>query len=169
MTRPERQLKRARGVRRELLLRALLKGETDLEALASHLELNLVELATIYGEARTAGALAGLRRLADVQTQLMVSRYRLTAAAKLIALANQDDDAELARKACGDLLKLDLISSEAIANADDSMPIGIDEQSVLDALRRLGQEEEPLPTSEVDAADDETARAGDSSLSEEEK
>lgn len=58
--------------------------------------------------------LSGLCMLADFQTQILLSRYRSVAAGKLLRLANGEAEAagkggsDVARRACVDLLRLDL-------------------------------------------------------------
>jgi hypothetical protein len=78
-----------------------------------------------------------------MQTQLILSRYRLSAAAKLLELAQ--GDGELARKACVDLLRLELLPA---ASHDTTQTPAVDPQHVMNALERLG-------------ADDETQQGGD--------
>ena len=133
-----RKNKRERAV--EQLLSRVYEAEEDPRAMADSLGLSLRELAAWADRPGNAAVLGGLRRLGDTQTQLILSRYRRTAAAKLLALANQEDDAELARKACVDLLKLELIPADAAPREGDEPDEPIDEASVIGALEAIGRE-----------------------------
>ena len=126
------------------LLPLLYAAESDLAELAEQLGLSLEELAMLAGRADTVRELLGLRRLADVRTQLLLSRYRTHAAARLVGLASQDDDDELARKACVDLLKLDLldrIDETTLADAPADPLTDLDAKAILTALRELAEGE----------------------------
>jgi len=125
------------------LLPLLYAAESDLADLAEQLGLSLGELALLGGRADTVRELLGLRRLADVRTQLLLSRYRTHAAARLVGLANQNEDDELARKACVDLLKLDLLDKLDESSLDDppAAPLAdFDPEAILAALRDLAEE-----------------------------
>lgn len=124
---------------REALLRAVYEAERDPRGVAEAFGLTLEELAQWAGRERTMRALRGLRLVADMQTQLILSRYRLTAAAKLVQLAGQDDSGELARKACVDLLKTELSFPGTDATADGEGG-EVDEAKVLAVLRELGEQ-----------------------------
>jgi transposase-like protein len=92
------------------LIRDVFNASHDVVALAEAHGLSPNELAQWITEPDNQHCLSGLCVLADLQTQLMLSRYRLVAVTKLIQQATQQEDvtAEQARKACADLLKLDL-------------------------------------------------------------
>jgi len=96
--------------RQAALIRDIFNANHDVVALADAHSLTASELAEWIGEAGNQRCLSGLCVLADLQTQLMLSRYRLVAVTKLIRQATQQEEvsAEQARKACADLLKLDL-------------------------------------------------------------
>ncbi|MEX0652666.1 MAG: hypothetical protein WD534_03545 [Phycisphaeraceae bacterium] len=99
------------GKRRAALLRDIFNAEHDVVGLAEAHGLTPERLATWAGESDNQACLAGLCVLADYQTQLLLSRYRLLAANRLIRLATQEEEgtgADVARRACVDLLKLDL-------------------------------------------------------------
>jgi hypothetical protein len=134
------------------LLRKVYEAREDPRELAESMGLSLAELAAWAGAPGTVAALKGLRALADMQTQLILSRYRLTAAAKLLALADQEDSGELARKACVDLLKLDLMPEASAGAASSASGAGsgasaeagggsqpADERRLLAALEALGR------------------------------
>jgi transposase-like protein len=92
------------------LIRDVFNASHDVVALAEAHGLSPNELSQWITEPDNKQCLSGLCVLADLQTQLMLSRYRLVAVTKLIQQATQQEDvsAEQARKACADLLKLDL-------------------------------------------------------------
>lgn len=102
--------------RRQALIRDIFNAEHDVVALAQAHGLSPDDLAQWAQIAENRQCLTGLCALADIQTQLLLSRYRLLAASRLIRLATQDDaaaSADVARKACVDLLRLDLKRAEA--------------------------------------------------------
>ena len=93
------------------LLADLLADPRDPLALAEKHHLTLDQLARWIDEPRNHRTLAALCLLADFQVQLLLARYRLSAAGRLIALACDAEataSADVARRACVDLLKLDL-------------------------------------------------------------
>jgi hypothetical protein len=125
----------------------------DIEALAGSMKMTLEELAEWAAMQRTVRTLASLRDLAEMQSRLIVSRYRVTAAAKLAALAGQSDDAELARKAAVDLLKLE--AGEAVrgknrSTDEESSSEPIDQAAVLAALERLGNDDDSAKSGRAD-------------------
>ncbi|MEM1354450.1 MAG: hypothetical protein AAGC44_01990 [Planctomycetota bacterium] len=92
----------------EALLRDLVLADRDLLALAADHGLSLAELAEWSDRPGRSEAIVRLCRLADLQCQALLSRYRLIAASRLIAQAGNEDgtlSAEQVRKACVDLLK----------------------------------------------------------------
>ena len=107
--------------RRASLIRDIFNAEHDVVALAQAHNLSPDELAAWAQRTENQRCLGGLCVLADVQTQLLLSRYRLLAATRLIRLATQEEEsasAEVARKACVDLLRLDLKRADAGAGED---------------------------------------------------
>ncbi len=97
----------------DALLRDIFEARLDLAELGAVHGMSPGELATWIGVEANARALAGLCQLADLQTQLMLSRYRQVAVTELIKQATGGSDeapvsAEQARKACVDLLKAEL-------------------------------------------------------------
>ena len=97
----------------DALLRDIFEARLDLAELGAAHAMSPGELAAWIGVEANARALAGLCRLADLQTQLMLSRYRQVAVTELIKQAtggseDQPVGAEQSRKACVDLLKAEL-------------------------------------------------------------
>lgn len=87
----------------------LVSGRKDILALGVDHELSERMLAQWIQSPTNVQFLAGLIRLADMQTQLLISRYRSHAVSRLAAIvSDQDEKAETARRASVDLLKLDL-------------------------------------------------------------
>lgn len=108
------------------LLDDLASAEHDILSLAERHGLSLDGLVDWACRAETRRTVAGLCVLADAQTQLLLSRYRLVAATRLIGQATADPDTlspEQIRKACVDLLKTELSRAagleQPIADADD--------------------------------------------------
>lgn len=129
------------------VMHRLLEGESDVQALAKAVGVSVEKLAGWAERPEARRRLSGLRWLADMQAQMILSRYRVTAAARLVQLAGQQEDAELARKACVELLKADLAgragrdTGEPDRNAGDpadSAPSAKEQANVLKALEQLG-------------------------------
>lgn len=141
--------------RRESLIQDIFNAEHDVVALAHTHGLSPDELASWASSAENQQCLTGLCVLADIQTQLLLSRYRLLAATRLIRLATQEDEsasADVARKACVDLLRLDLKRAEA-KDANDEADEPTDDPGALRAML--------YGTAEAGADDDENANAGE--------
>lgn len=111
--------------RDKAIIADLLDARHDLANLAAAHKLTPADLATWASESATRRKLIGLCGLADMQTQLLLSRYRMVAASRLIQLATEDAQGDLARKACVDLLKLDLKPLDAMTDQpdDDANPL----------------------------------------------
>jgi len=121
------------------LIARMVDGEWSPNELAHHCGISLRELAQWVAEAQNITTLERLARLADLRAQMLVARYRATAAAQLIAMASADEPNELARKACVDLLKTDLDVFEHMQQRNTSdQPETPSEQAILDALEALG-------------------------------
>ncbi|QQE13639.1 hypothetical protein JD969_09315 [Planctomycetota bacterium] len=120
-------VKRIGKLKRRALIEDLVDAKHDLKELGERYNLQVDELAEWAGEGENARTLAGLCFLADMQTQLMLSRYRLLAADRLVRLATGDDgeaSAEVSRKACVDLLKMDLKRADGGGVVRDVMEDG---------------------------------------------
>ena len=121
--------------RRAALIRDILNAEHDLMGLGQTHQLTPDQLAQWIEQSDNRQCLLGLCLLADVQTQLLLSRYRLLAANRLIRLATHEDESikdDTARRACVDLLRLDL------KRVDGSFDFGepIDDEGNLPDLRK---------------------------------
>mgnify|MGYP001813774391 CR=1 FL=1 len=99
----------------------LARAEHDILSFAAAHDLSLDELVEWAGKPATRRTLAGLCVLADAQTQLLLSRYRLIAATRLIGQATSEDEnlsAEQVRKACMDLLKTELSRAASLDSSE---------------------------------------------------
>jgi transposase-like protein len=95
--------------RRRRMIHDLLDGQHDIAAFGRKHHLNISQLVDWIDEPDNQRVLRGMCVLADVQTQLLLSRYRSLAASRLIRLATEDEgSADVARRACVDLLKLEM-------------------------------------------------------------
>jgi len=107
----KRRYRRRRPVTKEMadrLVRLLCEAQTDVLELAEMEGLSFNRIAEWSNMSLTQATLLGMCRLNDVRAQLLVSRYRTLAAARLFELSKEDSGGETARKACVDLLKLTL-------------------------------------------------------------
>ncbi|MFG0329311.1 MAG: hypothetical protein ACF8PN_05365 [Phycisphaerales bacterium] len=135
---------RVTRARAERLLDAIYEANEDLAEVARSEGLTLRDLARWANEPVTAATLDGLCRLHDAKAQVLLSRYRTLAAAKLFELSGEPDASrEIVRKACVDLLKLSVIEPVASLLAatgggeDASAPELAFDLGVLDELRDL--------------------------------
>jgi hypothetical protein len=141
------------STRRERLYQALYDSQRDLGEVAKGEHMSLSHLADWANESDTIGALEGLCRLNDARAQMLVSRYRTLAAARLFELAKSDEGGELARRACVDLLKVSLEMGQADAAANGPGPTGLDDATArqlftLAGTSRAGDEDETPAGSE---------------------
>lgn len=104
--------------KRAALIRDLIHADLDLTTLHSKYGLSPDSLSQWVQDETNHRTLTGLCVLADIQTQLLLSRYRLIAAGNLIDMASNPHDGsksgqDTARRACVDLLKLELPRADA--------------------------------------------------------
>ncbi len=128
---------------RDALVFRVYRADEDLRQLADSLGINLQKLAKLAIDPKVACTLRGLRELAESQSQLILSRCRMTAAAKLVELAGQSEDGELARKASVDLLKLELLprSNTPVEPTSAASKPRVSQTKILEALERMGRDE----------------------------
>ncbi len=151
------------STRSERLMQALYEAQQDLDQLARQEKLTLTRLAGWANQPDTMAALDGLCRLNDVRAQLLVSRYRTLAAARLFELAKDEGAGELARKACVDLLKVCLIpltGSEGAGEASGAAPSVVDESTVRRLLGELGREAGEAPAASDSRAEGDAQPCG---------
>jgi len=121
------------------LITDILEAQQDPVSLAEDHGMRPDELAQWINEPTVLRCLKGLCLLADLQTQWMLSRYRVHAASRLIALATQEEKADVARRACVDLLKMELKRTEREGMDDDPADVAFESQ--LQALLSTGADE----------------------------
>jgi len=108
------KVKKMSKKRREELIADVFEARRDLSGLAAAHRMSPDDLANWIAEEENQRCLTGLCLLADLQTQLMLSRYRQVAVTELIKQASGEGSdetgasVEQSRKACVDLLKADL-------------------------------------------------------------
>ena len=121
----------------EGLVRDILHAEFDMVSLAKKYKLTPKRLSQWIREEDNHQTLRGLCMIADMQTQLLLSRYRLVAAGRLIKLATDDGGGDdVVRKSCVDLLKLDLKGAQEEKREEkDGAEIVEDEVEGMDSLR----------------------------------
>ncbi len=142
MTAP-RRLRRNSKALTEQLIQQLLEGARAPAEIATEVGMTLAELSDWARDDANARTLEGLARLADLRAQMLLSEYRATAAVRLIEIATDKEQVEPSRKACVDLLRADLGVFKPSDIADcDAPPPAPDERAILEALQRLGREEE---------------------------
>lgn len=127
------------------LLDDLASAEHDILSLAERHSLSLPALVDWACQAQTRRTVAGLCVLADAQTQLLLSRYRLVAATRLIGQATADAESlapEQVRKACVDLLRTELTRAADLDTAQDAADDAAFEQ-LIDAMNQPPDEDNP--------------------------
>lgn len=123
--------------KRSALIHDLIHADFDLTVIQSKYGLTPDALAQWIREEANHGVLVGLCTIADIQTQILLSRYRLYAAGKLYQLASQEKndskaEQDIARRACVDLLKADLKRADL-----DTEPAQHDQAPPDDGLQAL--------------------------------
>lgn len=96
--------------RRDLIADIVSALHGPIELSQTH-DLSLEDLALWVADPKNQRTLSGICVLSDLQAQVLLSRYRLHAAGRLIKLATEDSpevSRDVARRACVDLLKMDL-------------------------------------------------------------
>lgn len=100
---------RISGPRGRRIIRDMLDGQYDLPELARRHRVTLADLAAWIDDPANQSLIRGTCVLADVQTQLLLSRFRLLAASRLIRLATDEQgNADITRRSCVDLLRLEM-------------------------------------------------------------
>lgn len=138
--------------KRDELIADVFEARRDLSGLAEAHQLSPDALADWIAEEENQKCLAGLCLLADLQTQLMLSRYRQVAVTELIKQASSgasggasgggNDESgisvEQSRKACVDLLKADLKRAELGSSlAAASVSAADDERSAMQEVASI--------------------------------
>ncbi len=124
------------------LIQEVISAQHDPVSLGESLGMSPEELAGWVEEQEHQRVLNGLCLLADYQTRLLLCRYRRLAAGRLVRLATEESSDEksrdVARRACVDLLKMDLKPAEPAA-VSKAMPADSDEANKVqpESLRQL--------------------------------
>lgn len=163
--------------RRERMIRDIINAEHDLLALSEAHRLKPDVLAKWIEQPENQQCLLGLCQLADVQTQVLLSRYRMLAAGRLIRLATNEDGSvkdDVARRACVDLLRVDM-KRATVDPAGETLEQVEDDQA-LSAMRAMfygggesgddgGPSSPGLVDAVADCSDEGGAAADDEALS----
>ena len=130
--------------KRDELIADVFEARRDLAGLAEAHRMSPDALADWIAEEENQRCLAGLCLLADLQTQLMLSRYRQVAVTELIKQASSGGDEETgvsveqSRKACVDLLRADLKRAElGLTSASSSASAADDERTAMQEVASI--------------------------------
>ncbi len=134
------------NTKRVELINDLIHAKLDITELESRYGITPDDLSQWIREPDNYNCLAGLCVVADIQTQLLLNRFRASVATQLFELAMKPVDEtktslDISRRACVDLLKLDLPRADTnkqFANGDDQSS----SSQSLDMLRQLIQQPE---------------------------
>jgi hypothetical protein len=129
---------------RRRMIRELTGSQKDMLEIAKDFNLDEDDVADWATQPENLHTLSGLCTLADLQTQLLLSRYRLIAASRLISIATDQDGGEASRRACVDLLKLDLDRAKVVLEPP--------QEHISDSLRDLLYGDNNNNDNNVDAA-----------------
>lgn len=143
----------------ERLLASLHAG-SDLVRAAKSCGLTLRETARWSATREGAETIASLQSLAEARSSLVVSRAKADAARALVTLARDQEAKETARKACVDLLRLEVVSLGRDPVGDEGILDPDDERAWLTALERLGRTEAPPSADSRAAVPSDTFGAG---------
>lgn len=105
--------------KRSEMIRDIIEAQHDLTGLARAHDLSPDQMAAWIDEPANRRVLRGLCVLADLQTQVLLSRYRMLAVTRLIKLATSEGEGDIARRACVDLLRADLKRADGADEPED--------------------------------------------------
>jgi hypothetical protein len=137
---------------RDHILERIAQADNTPAQLAAELSIDLAELSRWILNPDNLRLVEGVARLSDVRAQMILSRYRATTAAHLIAIAAAADPSEISRKACVDLLTTDLevFTPDDTATTDRPTQPAPTEQTMLATLARLAEEADARNDEEYD-------------------
>ena len=121
--------RRMSAFRRAQMIRDIVEARHDLTALAAEYGLTPDQMAAWIDEPKNRRVLRGLCVLADLQAQVLLSRYRMLAVSRLIKLATSEGEGDVARRACVDLLRADMKRADGVEERET------EEASDVSALR----------------------------------
>jgi len=125
----------------EGIIKGLLDGTKSPMDIARAMDLHVETLAAHVSEPTMHRTISELVWLSEVRAQLLISHYRAMAAARLAMFAAEEEPSELTRRACVDLLKLDLDAIESIpvrASSPDDEPASV--RAALEQFARGGRD-----------------------------
>lgn len=126
---------KTRRKRDQALTADVLDGQLDLQALAIKHGLSLDELAKWVMNDDIFRSLTALCLLADFQTQFILSQHRVTAAVALVRMASgEGSDADLQRRACVDVLRMNMDRAKPEAESEAQAQA---ESTPVEAIRKL--------------------------------
>jgi hypothetical protein len=113
-----------------------------LSRLSETLDLTLDQVSRWIVEPANREQISNLVTLLDAQTQLLICQQRLLAVARLVEVARNAESPETVRRACSDLLRIRLIDPYREDKRPAKMPPPpvFDEETILEALERMGRE-----------------------------
>src|SRR5205085_582153 len=124
--------------RGEALLEAMLRPGMEIESLNELMGVGLGELARIAAGEEVQEQLHAIRVLAETHAQLMLSRWRVQAVTRLVELAMQKEDDDLAFDASRELVRADLLGQRSVLHRRArlrSVPIDEMASDVVSALQ----------------------------------
>lgn len=122
---------------KRLLMRSLAAGESDLYQIAAAHKMSLLEMAKWARRPRVMDVLAMLQRFSEQRASLMLADARAQAVESLRRMATADAPKETARRACIDLLKLQLVRGAVVGQERSEAESGADEAAVAELNRAM--------------------------------
>lgn len=141
--------------REPMLVRGVVESDSTLSELAQEFEMPACEVAQWLTRPQTLRVVQGHALLLDIRAQMLVSRFRASAAAKLISIATSAEPSELSRRACVDLLNADLglfaaLHDPKVPPPPPPMP---NADTIAEAMERLGAEDHRTLLDETDPSE----------------
>ena len=122
------------------VLAKIIAADTSPVDLAAALGMTLAELIEWSTQPEIARLLRGALRLSDLRVQMLLCKFRSTAALHLITIASASEPSELSRKACVDLLRTELNVADEPGEEKPQAPPAPSEERILAALEQLGEQ-----------------------------
>jgi hypothetical protein len=131
---------RKRTIRGAKLIRLLLDGNTTTPEIADKMAISQAEVAELMEDPQILRQLKAMRQMDRWRERLMSDRWRTTAIWRLSQMAEREEHAETARRACVDLLKVQT-PDERIAATRQKQAASMlsNEQFLTEAQAMLGE------------------------------